>query len=92
MVWPHRFFTMGSGADVNAFFGVMTMIIAAPTSVKVLNRLFALYGGRVRFSSPLLWTLGFMCTCVIGGMIGVLRSIPPADFVLHQPVPGGVLP
>ena len=84
MVWLHHFFTMGAGADVNAFFGVMTMVIAVPTGVKVFNWLFTLYGGRVRFSSPLLWTLGFMCTFVIGGMTGVLLAIPPADFVLHN--------
>ncbi len=84
MVWLHHFFTMGAGADVNAFFGVMTMIIAVPTGVKVFNWLFTLYGGRVRFSSPLMWALGFMCTFVIGGMTGVLLSIPPADFVLHN--------
>jgi len=84
MVWLHHFFTMGAGADVNAFFGVMTMIIAVPTGVKVFNWLFTLYGGRVRFAPPLLWTLGFMCTFVIGGMTGVLLAIPPADFVLHN--------
>jgi len=84
MVWLHHFFTMGAGADVNAFFGVMTMIIAVPTGVKVFNWLFTLYGGRVRFNTPLLWALGFMCTFVIGGMTGVLLAIPPADFVLHN--------
>ena len=62
----------------------MTMIIAVPTGVKVFNWLFTLYGGRVRFTTPLLWTLGFMCTFVIGGMTGVLLAIPPADFVLHN--------
>ena len=84
MVWLHHFFTMGAGADVNAFFGVMTMVIAVPTGVKVFNWLFTLYGGRVHFSSPLLWSLGFICTFVIGGMTGVLLAIPPADFVLHN--------
>jgi cytochrome o ubiquinol oxidase subunit 1 len=84
MVWLHHFFTMGAGADVNAFFGVMTMIIAVPTGVKVFNWLFTLYGGRVRFNTPLLWALGFICTFVIGGMTGVLLAIPPADFVLHN--------
>jgi cytochrome o ubiquinol oxidase subunit 1 len=84
MVWLHHFFTMGAGADVNAFFGVMTMIIAVPTGVKVFNWLFTLYGGRVRFTTPLLWTLGFICTFVIGGMTGVLLAIPPVDFVLHN--------
>jgi cytochrome o ubiquinol oxidase subunit 1 len=84
MVWLHHFFTMGAGADVNAFFGVMTMVIAVPTGVKVFNWLFTLYGGRVHFASPLLWSLGFICTFVIGGMTGVLLAIPPADFVLHN--------
>jgi cytochrome o ubiquinol oxidase subunit 1 len=84
MVWLHHFFTMGAGADVNAFFGVMTMIIAVPTGVKVFNWLFTLYGGRVRFNVPLLWALAFMVTFVIGGMTGVLLAVPPADFVLHN--------
>ncbi|MDB6042052.1 MAG: Cytochrome bo3 quinol oxidase subunit 1 apoprotein [Gammaproteobacteria bacterium] len=84
MVWLHHFFTMGAGADVNAFFGVMTMIIAVPTGVKVFNWLFTLYGGRVRFSVPMYWTIGFIVTFVIGGMTGVLMAIPPADFVLHN--------
>jgi cytochrome o ubiquinol oxidase subunit 1 len=84
MVWLHHFFTMGAGADVNGFFGVMTMIIAVPTGVKVFNWLFTLYGGRVRFNVPLLWSLGFMVTFTIGGMTGVLLAVPPADFVLHN--------
>jgi cytochrome o ubiquinol oxidase subunit I len=84
MVWLHHFFTMGAGADVNAFFGVMTMIIAVPTGVKIFNWLFTLYGGRVRFTVPIYWTLGFIVTFVIGGMTGVLMALPPADFVLHN--------
>jgi cytochrome o ubiquinol oxidase subunit 1 len=84
IVWLHHFFTMGAGADVNGFFGVMTMIIAVPTGVKVYNWLFTLYGGRVRFTTPILWSLGFMVTFVIGGMTGVLLAVPPADFVLHN--------
>jgi cytochrome o ubiquinol oxidase subunit 1 len=84
LVWLHHFFTMGAGADVNAFFGVMTMIIAVPTGVKIFNWLFTLYGGRIRFTVPVYWTIGFMVTFVIGGMTGVLMAIPPADFVLHN--------
>jgi cytochrome o ubiquinol oxidase subunit I len=84
MVWLHHFFTMGAGANVNAFFGIMTMIIAVPTGVKVFNWLFTLYGGRIRFTVPVYWALGFMVTFVIGGMTGVLMAIPPADFVLHN--------
>ncbi len=84
MVWLHHFFTMGAGADVNAFFGLMTMIIAVPTGVKIFNWLFTLFQGRIRFEVPLWWALGFMVTFVIGGMSGVLLAVPPADFVLHN--------
>ena len=82
--WLHHFFTMGSGADVNGFFGITTMVIAIPTGVKIFNWLFTMYGGRVRFASPVLWTIGFMVTFTIGGMTGVLMAVPPADFVLHN--------
>jgi cytochrome o ubiquinol oxidase subunit 1 len=84
MVWLHHFFTMGAGADVNAVFGIATMIIAVPTGVKVFNWLFTMYGGRIVYSVPILWSLGFMVTFVIGGMTGVLMAVPPADFVLHN--------
>ncbi len=84
VVWLHHFFTMGSGADVNAFFGITTMVIAVPTGVKIFNWLFTMYRGRVRLESPVLWTIGFMITFVIGGMSGVLLAVPPADFVLHN--------
>jgi cytochrome o ubiquinol oxidase subunit I len=84
LVWLHHFFTMGASADVNGFFGVMTMIIAVPTGVKVFNWLFTMYGGRIRFTVPILWSIGFMVTFVIGGMTGVLMAVPPADFQLHN--------
>jgi cytochrome o ubiquinol oxidase subunit 1 len=84
LVWLHHFFTMGSGANVNAFFGIMTMIIAIPTGVKIFNWLFTIYKGRLEFSSPVLWTIGFMITFTVGGMTGVLLAVPGADFVLHN--------
>src|SRR6202049_2175275 len=84
IVWLHHFFTMGAGANVSGFFGVMTMIIAVPTGVKVFNWLFTMYGGRIRFTVPILWSIGFMVTFVIGGMTGVLMAVPPADFQLHN--------
>ena len=83
-VWLHHFFTMGAGADVNAIFGIASMIIAVPTGVKIFNWLFTMYGGRVVYSTPILWSIGFMVTFVIGGMTGVLLAVPPADFVLHE--------
>jgi cytochrome o ubiquinol oxidase subunit I len=83
-VWLHHFFTMGAGANVNAAFGIATSIIAVGTGVKVYNWLFTMYGGRVRFATPMLWALGFVTTFVIGGMTGVLLAVPPADFMLHN--------
>jgi cytochrome o ubiquinol oxidase subunit 1 len=84
MVWLHHFFTMGAGADVNAFFGISTSIIAVGTGVKVYNWLFTMYGGRIRFTTPMLWSMGFLVTFTIGGMTGVLLAVPPADFLLHN--------
>jgi cytochrome o ubiquinol oxidase subunit 1 len=83
-VWLHHFFTMGAGADVNAIFGIASMIIAVPTGVKVFNWLFTMYGGRVVYSPPILWSIGFMVTFLIGGVTGVLLAVPPADFILHN--------
>ncbi|HYG06078.1 MAG TPA: cytochrome o ubiquinol oxidase subunit I [Stenotrophomonas sp.] len=84
IVWLHHFFTMGSGANVNAFFGITTMIISIPTGVKIFNWLFTMFRGRVHFTSPVLWMLGFIITFVIGGMTGVMLAIPAVDFVLHN--------
>ncbi len=84
LVWLHHFFTMGSGASVNSFFGITTMIISIPTGAKIFNWLFTMYRGRIRFELPMMWTVAFMVTFVIGGMTGVLLAVPPADFVLHN--------
>ncbi|HEX3676106.1 MAG TPA: cytochrome o ubiquinol oxidase subunit I [Sphingomicrobium sp.] len=84
MVWLHHFFTMGAGADVNAVFGIASMVIAVPTGVKIFNWLFTMYGGRVRFTVPMHYAIGFMLTFVIGGLTGVLLAIPPVDFVVHN--------
>jgi cytochrome o ubiquinol oxidase subunit 1 len=84
MVWLHHFFTMGAGPDVNAIFGIASMIIAVPTGVKIYNWLFTMYGGRIRFETPMLWSIGFMVTFIIGGLTGVLLAVPPADFLLHN--------
>lgn len=84
LVWLHHFFTMGSGASVNSFFGITTMIISIPTGAKMFNWLFTMYRGRIRFELPMMWTVAFMLTFVVGGMTGVLLAVPPADFVLHN--------
>src|ERR1700730_1409417 len=84
MVWLHHFFTMGAGADVNAFFGIMSSIIAVPTGVKVFNWLFTMFRGRIVFKTPMLFAVGFVVTFVIGGLTGVLLAVPPVDFVVHN--------
>jgi cytochrome o ubiquinol oxidase subunit 1 len=84
LVWLHHFFTMGSGANVNSFFGITTMIISIPTGAKIFNWLFTMYRGRIRYELPMMWTVAFMLTFVIGGMTGVMLAVPPADFVLHN--------
>jgi cytochrome o ubiquinol oxidase subunit 1 len=83
-VWVHHFFTMGNGPNVNAFFGITTMIIAIPTGVKIFNWMLTMYRGRIRFETPMLWTIAFLITFTIGGMSGILLAEPPADFVLHN--------
>lgn len=82
--WAHHFFTMGSGANVNAFFAITTMIIAIPTGVKVFNWLFTMYRGRLSFPTPMLWTIAFIPCFVVGGMTGVMLSVAPADFQFHN--------
>ncbi|VFP83779.1 cytochrome o ubiquinol oxidase subunit I [Buchnera aphidicola] len=84
MVWLHHFFTMGAGADVNSFFSITTMIIAVPTGVKIFNWLFTMYRGRIIFHSSMLWTIGFLVSFTLGGMAGILLSIPSIDFVFHN--------
>ena len=86
MVWLHHFFTMGASANVNAFFGMTSMIIAVPTGVKIFNWLFTMYGGRVQFTVPILWTIGFMVTFIFGGLTGVLLALPPVDWQVHNSV------
>jgi cytochrome o ubiquinol oxidase subunit I len=83
-VWLHHFFTMGASASVNAVFGITSMIIAVPTGVKIYNWLFTMYGGRVQFTTPVLWTIGFMVSFVFGGLTGVLLAVPPVDWQVHN--------
>ena len=84
VVWLHHFFTMGSGASVNSFFGITTMVISIPTGAKMFNWLFTMYRGRIRYELPMMWAVAFMLTFVVGGMTGVMLAVPPADFVLHN--------
>lgn len=84
IVWLHHFFTMGAGPGVNSFFGVMTMLVAIPTGVKIFNWLFTKYRGRIHFTSPMLWFFAFVLNFSIAGMTGILLSAPPVDFQVHN--------
>jgi cytochrome o ubiquinol oxidase subunit I len=84
VVWLHHFFTMGAGGNVNAFFGIMTMVIAIPTGVKIFNWLFTMYRGRIKFTTPMMWFLGFVTTFAIGGSTGVMMAVPAIDFQVHN--------
>ncbi len=84
IVWQHHFFTMGAGANVNAFFGIMTMIIAIPTGVKLFNWIFTMYKGKIDFKAPMVWFMCFAFTFTIGGVTGVLMSVPAIDFQIHN--------
>jgi len=85
-VWLHHFFTMGQSANVNAIFGIATMTIGIPTGVKVYDWLATMYRGRVRLTSPMIWSLGFILLFVIGGLSGILLAAPPVDFQVHNTV------
>lgn len=84
LVWLHHFFTMGSSANVNVFFGIMTMLIAIPTGVKIFNWLFTKFRGRVHFETPMLWFFAFVLNFTVGGMTGILLSSPPVDYQVHN--------
>lgn len=84
VVWQHHFFTMGSGANVNAFFGIMTMVIAIPTGVKLFNWIFTMYRGRISFTAPMVWFMCFAVTFTLGGVTGVLMAVPAIDFQVHN--------
>ena len=84
IVWLHHFFTMGAGSHVNAFFGIMTMIIGVPTGVKIFNWLFTMFRGRIRFDSPMIWFMGFVFLFTIGGMTGIMLAVPGIDYQMHN--------
>ena len=84
MTWLHHFFTMGAGSSVNTAFGISTAIISVGTGVKVFNYICTIYGGRVRYTTPMLWSVGFIVTFVLGGLSGVLLAIPAVDWQVHN--------
>ena len=78
-VWAHHMFSVGLGPVANSVFSATTMIIAVPTGVKIFNWIATMWGGRLRFRTPLLFAVGFIAMFIIGGLSGVMHSSPPAD-------------
>jgi len=83
-VWVHHFFTMGQSANVNAVFGIATMTIGVPTGVKIYDWIWTMFRGRVRFTVPMLYSLAFMMTFVLGGLTGIILAFPPLDYLVHN--------
>lgn len=84
LVWAHHFFTMGQGAASNSFFSITTMAIAVPTGVKIFNWLFTMWKGKIRFTVPMLYSVGFIPLFTIGGVTGVMLAMSAADYQYHN--------
>ncbi|MDN4071476.1 cytochrome aa3 quinol oxidase subunit I [Fictibacillus terranigra] len=84
LVWVHHFFTMGTGAAVNTAFSISTMLIGIPTGIKIFNWLFTMYKGKISFTTPMLWALGFIVNFVVGGVTGVMLAMAAADYQYHN--------
>ena len=83
-VWVHHFFTMGQNADINAVFGIATMCIGVPTGVKIYDWIWTMFRGHVRLTVPMLYSLAFMMTFVLGGLSGIVLAMPPLDYLVHN--------
>src|SRR6202012_2895498 len=76
-VWAHHMFTMGMSAGGNAFFALSTMIVGIPTGIKIFNWLGTLWGGKIRFEVPMLFSLAFLFQFLIAGLTGIMLSVAP---------------
>ncbi|MEO7954943.1 MAG: cbb3-type cytochrome c oxidase subunit I [Polaromonas sp.] len=85
-VWLHHFFTMGQNANINAVFGIASMLIGIPTGVKIYDWLWTMFRGRVRFTTPMVYSMGFIVLFVLGGMSGILLANPSIDYQVHNTV------
>ena len=84
MVWAHHMFTVGMGPVANAIFAVATMAIAVPTGIKIFNWLFTMWGGQITFTTPMLYSVAFIPSFVMGGVTGIMNAAAPADYQYHD--------
>ncbi len=85
-VWLHHFFTMGQSADINAVFGIASMLIGIPTGVKVYDWMWTMFRGRIRFTVPMVYSIGFIFLFVLGGISGIMLADPGIDYQVHNSV------
>jgi len=83
-VWAHHMFTIGMTSVSNAFFTLSTMLIAIPTGIKIFNWLATMWGGKIRFATPMLFATAFVFQFLIAGLTGIMLSVAPFDWQLHN--------
>ena len=83
-VWAHHMFTVGMSAMANTFFAASTMLIAVPTGIKIFNWLATMYGGKIRFATPMLFCIGFLFQFLCAGLTGIMLAAPPFDWQLSD--------
>ncbi len=86
LVWLHHFFTMGMGPYVSTEFSVATMLVGIPTGVKVFNWAFTMYRGKLTYTAAMHWALGALFLVLVGGLTGMMLSIPAINYMVHNSV------
>jgi cytochrome c oxidase subunit I len=100
-VWAHHMFTIGMNSYANSFFAITTMAVGVPTGIKIFNWIGTMWGGRIQFKTPMLFSIGFLCQFLIAGLTGIIQSSAPVDWQLslsyfvvahfHYVIVGGIL-
>jgi len=100
-VWAHHMFTIGMNSYANSFFAITTMAVGVPTGIKIFNWIGTMWGGRIQFKTPMLFSIAFLCQFLVAGLTGIIQSSAPVDWQLslsyfvvahfHYVIVGGIL-